>query len=48
MKNKTVIFINGQVGDCGGLRTFLGFAPANLLYAYSFVDVLNEDIGEGY
>lgn len=48
MKNKTAIFINGQVGDCGGLRTFLGFAPANLLYAYSIVDILNEDTGEGY
>ncbi len=48
MKKKTATFINGQVGDCGGLRTFLGFAPAHLLYAYSFVDVLNEGTGEGY
>lgn len=48
MKNNSAVFIDGQVGDCGGLRTFLGFAPAHLLYAYSFVDVLNEDTGEGY
>lgn len=26
----------------------LGFAPANLLYAHSFADILNEDMGEGY
>lgn len=48
MKKKGSIFINGQVGVCGGLRTFLGFAPAHLLYTYSFVDVLNEETGEGY
>jgi DGQHR domain-containing protein len=26
----------------------LGFAPANLLYAHSFADILNEDTGQGY
>ncbi|MEJ2845807.1 DGQHR domain-containing protein [Bosea sp. CCNWLW174] len=26
----------------------LGFASANLLYAHSFADILNEDTGEGY
>ena len=26
----------------------MGFAPANLLYQFSFADVLNEDTGQGY
>jgi DNA sulfur modification protein DndB len=31
-----------------GREVFLGFAPANLLYAFSFADVLEEDTGRGY
>ena len=26
----------------------LGFAAADLLYAHSFADILNEDTGQGY
>ena len=40
--------IVGQVGFCGKLEVFLGFAPANLLWKLSFADLLNEDTGEGY
>jgi DNA sulfur modification protein DndB len=48
MQNKSAISIIGQVGVCGHLEVFLGFAPAGLLHAASFADVLNEDTGEGY
>ena len=40
--------IPGQVGVCGGLEAFLGFAPAKLLHSASFADVLDEDTGRGY
>lgn len=40
--------IPGQVGVCGGLEAFLGFAPAKLLHSASFADVLDEDTGQGY
>ncbi len=32
----------------GHRRVFLGFAPASLLHALSFADVLDEDTGRGY
>jgi DNA sulfur modification protein DndB len=48
MQKITAISIVGQVGVCGHLEVFLGFAPANQLFAASFADVLNEDTGEGY
>lgn len=48
MSRKYDIFINGQLGTCGHLQTFLGFAPAYLLYSQSFADTLSEDTGIGY
>ena len=49
MKNiKKQFRIYGQIGFCGDIKAFLGFAPAKLLHKLSFADVLNEDSGEGY
>ena len=42
------IVLQGIVGRCGSRRTFIGFAPANLLYSLSFADSLNEETGDGY
>jgi DGQHR domain-containing protein len=36
------------VGRCGQRRVLLGSAPANVLHAVSFADVLDEDTGRGY
>jgi len=47
-KGTAVIQINGLTGLCGSREVFLGFAPAKVLHAASFADVLNEDTGEGY
>lgn len=35
-------------GSSAGRSVLLGFAPASLLYALSFADVLNEDTSRGY
>ncbi len=43
-----VITLPGIIGKCGSRDVFLGFAPANVLYAVSFADTLNEDTGAGY
>ncbi|MFA6134544.1 MAG: DGQHR domain-containing protein [Phycisphaerae bacterium] len=40
--------ISGVVGTCGSMEVFLGFAPARLLHAVSFADILDEDTGSGY
>jgi DNA sulfur modification protein DndB len=40
--------IEGRLGYCGSQRVFLGFAPARLLCALSYADVLNEETGAGY
>lgn len=40
--------IQGIVGQCGGRRVFMSFAPASLLHSISFADVLNEETGQGY
>jgi len=48
MKKIKEISIRGQIGYCGSIEAFLGFAPAELLYRLSFADVLNEETGEGY
>lgn len=48
MQIEDYISIRGQVGACGHLKVFLGFAPAKILHEQSFADVLNEDTGEGY
>ena len=37
-----------MIGKCAGREVLLGFAPANLLHAASFADVLDEDTGRGY
>jgi DNA sulfur modification protein DndB len=36
------------LGSCAQRRVLLGFAPANVLHAISFADVLDEDTGRGY
>jgi len=50
MKNITAksIKINGQIGQCGDFKVFLGFASSKVLSEISFADVLDEDTGEGY
>ena len=49
MSNLTAHYhISGLSGNCGSHNVFLGFAPARLLCAVSFADVLDEDTGEGY
>jgi DNA sulfur modification protein DndB len=42
------IDIDGLVGLSAGRRVFLGFAPANVLHALSFADILDEGTGRGY
>lgn len=44
----SVINIKGIQGFSGGVNSFLGFAPANILYATSYIDVLDEQSGNGY
>jgi DNA sulfur modification protein DndB len=39
---------DGMLGMSAGREVFLGFAPANVLHALSFADVLDEDTGRGY
>jgi DNA sulfur modification protein DndB len=48
MITENKIEIQGQIGFCGHLSVFLGFAKASLLYAASFADTMNDDTGEGY
>jgi DGQHR domain-containing protein len=49
MSNKNRwVSIDGQLGQSGDRRVFLGFAPADLLHSMSFADVLDEDTGRGY
>ena len=43
-----LISIRGLVGHSADREVFIGFAPARLLHALSFADVLNEDTGRGY
>src|SRR3954451_15445773 len=47
MRPKPIIF-QGIIGQSADRRVFLGFAPARVLHAISFADVLNEDTGRGY
>ena len=42
------IRLSGIVGQSADRQVLLGFAPARLLHAVSFADVLDEDIGRGY
>ena len=46
MDNSSVL--TGILGDAGHKQVLLGFAPAGLLHALSFADVLDEDTGRGY
>jgi len=43
-----VTTLAGMVGLSAQRQVFFGFAPANLLHALSFADVLDEDTGRGY
>lgn len=40
--------IDGMVGFSAQRKVFVGFAPARLLHALSFADILDEDTGRGY
>jgi DNA sulfur modification protein DndB len=40
--------IKGIKGKCGWKEVFLGFAPANILFAHSFSDIFDEETGLGY
>jgi DGQHR domain-containing protein len=42
------VVFNGIIGMSAGREVFLGFAPANILHALSFADVLDEDTQRGY
>lgn len=42
------IILDCMLGRCAQRRVLLGFAPANVLHAISFADVLDEDTGRGY
>lgn len=42
------ITIEGMLGLSANLEVLLGFAPASLLHALSFADILDEDTGRGY
>jgi DGQHR domain-containing protein len=42
------VIFDGIIGHSAGREVFLGFAPANLLHAISFADVLDEETGRGY
>src|SRR3954447_11932659 len=42
------VAINCIFGLCARRPVLLGFAPANVLHALSFADVLDEDTGRGY
>ncbi|HYK01807.1 MAG TPA: DGQHR domain-containing protein [Thermoanaerobaculia bacterium] len=47
VRQKLLTF-HGIIGQSADRRVFLGFAPARVLHAISFADVLNEDTGRGY
>src|SRR6202044_664960 len=40
--------LSGILGKAGHKQILLGFAPAGVLHASSFADVLDEDTGRGY
>lgn len=44
----TSICIAGVLGHSSKKPVLLGFAPASVLYRFSFADVLDEDTGRGY
>lgn len=46
MNDETVL--RGLIGLSGDRQVIMGFAPANVLYAISFADVLDESDGTGY
>lgn len=48
MAESDCIVFDGMMGYSARREVFLGFAPANVLHALSFADVLNEDTGRGY
>jgi DGQHR domain-containing protein len=48
MQYYRAMVLEGILGMSAGREVFLGFAPANILHALSFADVLDEDTGRGY
>ena len=48
MNTKDAVILRGQLGRCGHLEVFLGFASSQVLYRSSFADILQEETGEGY
>jgi DGQHR domain-containing protein len=42
------VIFQGLLGHSAGREVFLGFAPASVLHAISYADVLDEDTGRGY
>lgn len=42
------ITLDGIIGSSAHRDVLLGFAPANVLHALSFADILDEDTGRGY
>lgn len=48
MTTNQLVVIDGLMGFSSQREVFMGFAPARLLHAHSFADVLNEDTGTGY
>ena len=48
MQENSAHVIPGYSGVCGHLPVFIGFAPARVLFAHSFADVLDDDTGLGY
>src|ERR1700691_4248032 len=47
-QNLGEVVIHGMLGFSAQREVFLGFAPASLLHALSFADVLDEDTKRGY
>src|SRR5580658_5238092 len=43
-----VVRFDGIVDFSAQRKVFLGFAPARVLHALSFADILDEDTGRGY
>src|SRR5205807_2729750 len=45
---ESLLSIECMLGRAAQRRVLIGFAPADLLHALSFADVLDEDTGRGY
>ncbi len=47
-KTDTIILFDGILGMAAHRQVFFGIAPANILFRFSFADILNEDTNTGY